>query len=52
VGLQNALSWVSTSLPAVQVTFIGTGVVNIACSRLVFVAGGQLEQCKTELVGK
>jgi malate dehydrogenase (oxaloacetate-decarboxylating) len=44
-GLLNALAWVGKSLSSVRIAFIGTGAANIACSRLIFAAGGCPDYC-------
>jgi malate dehydrogenase (oxaloacetate-decarboxylating) len=45
-GLINALKIVRKQMKDVSITFIGSGAANIACSRMIFAAGAQPENCR------
>jgi malate dehydrogenase (oxaloacetate-decarboxylating) len=45
-GLINALKIVRKQMKDVSIAFIGSGAANIACSRMIFAAGAQPENCR------
>ncbi|MBM3128250.1 MAG: NADP-dependent malic enzyme [Chloroflexi bacterium] len=45
-GLINALKIVRKKMKDVSIAFIGSGAANIACSRMIFAAGVQPENCR------
>jgi malate dehydrogenase (oxaloacetate-decarboxylating) len=45
-GLINALQVVGKKLEEVSIVFLGAGAANIACARLIFLAGAQAEHCR------
>jgi len=45
-GLINALLVVGKKLEDVSIVFLGAGAANLACARLIFMAGAQAERCR------
>jgi malate dehydrogenase (oxaloacetate-decarboxylating) len=45
-GLINALKVVGKKLEDVSIVFLGAGAANLACARLIFLAGAQPERCR------
>jgi malate dehydrogenase (oxaloacetate-decarboxylating) len=44
-GLTNALKLVGKKIGEVHIAFVGSGASNVACSRLIFAAGGDPTRC-------
>ncbi len=45
-GLINALQVVGKKLEEVSIVFLGAGAANLACARLIFMAGAQADRCR------